>query len=197
MGIEFELKYRATDRAISLLLSTVPGEERHYDMETTYYDTPDSQLSARHYTLRRRKENEASICTLKYPVDGLGRGEVEVACESIEEALPTLCKLSNMPELVSLTAEGLHPVCGAKFHRIAKTFTWNGTTMELALDTGVLSGGGKELPLCEAEVELKEGAQADVQTYSAGLAAAFGLIPENRSKFRRALDLARGEKDHV
>lgn len=193
MGIEFELKYRATEKAQELLQAAIPGEERHFQMETTYYDTPEGSLSAKFYTLRCRRENDIHVCTLKYPAEGDSRGEIELECDSITQALPELCKLSNLPDLEALTSSGLIAVCGAKFHRIAKTFTYNGTTMELALDRGVLTGGEKEIPLCEVELELKEGNPNIVRTYAAGLAVAFGLEPEKRSKFRRALSLAKGE----
>lgn len=193
MGIEFELKYRATEQAQALLQATVSGDERHYEMETTYYDTPEGSLSARFYTLRRRRENQVYVCTLKFPAEGDGRGEIELECDSIEKALPELCKLSGLKDLAALTAPGLVAVCGAKFHRIAKTFVFNGTTMELALDRGVLMGGEKEIPLCEVELELKEGNAEHVRIYGAGLMAAFGLEVEKRSKFRRALSLAKGE----
>lgn len=193
MGIEFELKYRATEQAQALLQATVSGDERHYEMETTYYDTPEGSLSARFYTLRRRRENQVYVCTLKFPAEGDGRGEIELECDSIEKALPELCKLSGLKDLAALTAPGLVAVCGAKFHRIAKTFVFNGTTMELALDRGVLMGGEKEIPLCEVELELKEGNSEHVRIYGAGLMAAFGLEVEKRSKFRRALSLAKGD----
>lgn len=193
MGIEFELKYRSAEKQQVLLRAATPGEERHFEMETTYYDTPEGALSAKFYTLRCRRENGTHVCTLKYPAEGGGRGEIELECDSITRALPELCKLSGLQDLEALTATGLVAVCGAKFHRIAKTFTYNGTTMELALDRGVLTGGGKEIPLCEVELELKEGDADIVRTYAAGLAAAFGLEPEKRSKFRRALDLSKGE----
>ena len=193
MGIEFELKYCATEQAQAQLQATIPGEEQHYEMETTYYDTPEGSLSARFYTLRRRRENDVYVCTLKFPTEGDGRGEIELECDSIEKALPELCKLSGLPDLVALTEPGLVAVCGAKFHRIAKTFVFNGTTMELALDRGVLMGGEKEIPLCEVELELKEGDAEHVRIYGAGLMAAFGLEVEKRSKFRRALSLAKGD----
>ena len=193
MGIEFELKYCATEQAQAQLQATIPGEEQHYEMETTYYDTPEGSLSARFYTLRRRRENDVYVCTLKFPTDGDGRGEIELECDSIEKALPELCKLSGLKDLAALTAPGLVAICGAKFHRIAKTFVFNGTTMELALDRGVLMGGEKEIPLCEVELELKEGNPEHVRIYGAGLMAAFGLEVEKRSKFRRALSLAKGD----
>ena len=189
MGMEFEVKFSATKEVLSILREKAEGQEKHFQMRTTYYDTITKDLSARHWTLRCRQENETAVCTLKYPLDGDARGEVEVVCDSIEAAIPMLCKQSGLAELESLTAQGVVPVCGAAFHRVAKTFTFEGTTMELALDEGVLMGGGKELPLFEVEVELKEGDLQQVRTYAAILAATYGLKPQPRSKFRRALDL--------
>ena len=196
MGVEFELKFACSEETLEAIRAATEGAENHYDMRTTYYDTPEGHLSARHWTLRRRQENESSVCTLKTPAEKESRKETEVLCDSIEKAIPELCKLSGNEELTALTATGVVPVCGAAFHRIAKTVTCDGTTMELALDRGVLMGGGHEIPLCEVEVELKEGDPFMVRTYAAVLAATYGLKPEHHSKFRRALDLAK-EQDHV
>lgn len=190
MGIEFEVKFRATPEILATLREKTPGPETLLQMQTTYYDTPSGALSARHYTLRRRMENDLSVCTLKTPADGLGRREFEVEKASIEEAIPELCKLSGLEELPSLLSGGIVPVCGARFTRIAKTVTLADCTVELALDQGVLTGGGKEIPLCEAEVELKEGTREAALAYAAQLAVAFGLVQEKESKFRRAQKLA-------
>ena len=76
MGVEFELKYRATPETLAAIRAQVDGQVQHYAMHTTYYDTPEGALSARHYTLRRRMENDRSVCTLKYPAGSLGRGEI-------------------------------------------------------------------------------------------------------------------------
>ena len=189
MALEFELKYSCTPQALALLRADLPGAERQFSMATTYYDTPAGDLSKKFYTLRRRQENEASVCTLKIPAADGARGEFEVECDTVEAAVPMLCKLSG----VELPTASLVPVCGARFTRIAKTFDWNGAVIELALDTGILTGGGKELPLCEAELELKGGSREAMEAYGAFLSAAYGLTVENRSKFRRALDLAKGE----
>ncbi len=190
MGVEVELKFRAEEALLSRLRRDIPGEETIFQMHTTYYDTPDSALSARKYTLRRRLENGTCVCTLKTPTKGLGRGEFEVVCDTIEAALPKLCKLSDLTDLEHLT---LQAVCGAKFTRIAKTVLWQGATFELALDSGILYGGGRELPLQEIEVELKAGEEQALREYGAILSAAYGLIPEKASKFRRGLALYRGE----
>lgn len=193
MGVEFELKYRATPRELDRVRKALPGQEQQILMQTDYYDTPSGSLSARHYTLRRRRENETSVCTLKYPVEGLGRGEIELVCGELEDALPELCRESGLQDLPELLKEGLVQVCGARFTRIAKKVAWQGAVLELALDEGVLTGGGKEIPLCEVEVELKGGSPEAARSCGAFLQTAFSLEPEERSKFRRALALQRGE----
>lgn len=193
MGVEYELKFRATKQQQMAIRAEIQGTEQEFDMETTYYDAPDGSLSRRYYTLRRRMENGKSVCTLKTPNSGGGRGEWETPCDSIEDAIEVLCKLGAPEDLKLYTAQGVRKVCGAKFHRIAKTVCLEDGVVELALDVGVLTGGGKELPLCEVEVELKEGTAEMTSQYALMLAVRYGLVPEKGSKFRRALALAKEE----
>ena len=194
MGREFELKYRCTEEAFAALRQDFSSFTT-IEMETTYYDTFDGRLGNNHWTLRRRYENGKSICTLKTPCPDGGRGEWEVEKGSIMAAIPELCQLGAPMELMAYCVSGVGAVCGAKFTRLAKTLEIPGATVELALDRGKLLGSGKELPLLEAEVELKAGADAAVLAFAAALAAKYGLVPEKRSKYRRALGLARGEKN--
>ena len=105
MAVELEIKFRATPEQQAAVRSVLSGEEREYTMRTTYYDTPDGDLSARKYTLRRRMENQVSVCTLKTPAKGIGRNEFELNCDRIEEAIPELCRLSGLPELPGLLAK--------------------------------------------------------------------------------------------
>lgn len=193
MEIEFELKYRATPQLLAQLRQALSGEETLYRMHTTYYDTPTGQFSARHCTLRRRMENDLSVCTLKTPTGGVGRREWEVECDRIEEAIRKLCKLGGPEEILRLADEGLVPICGAKFTRIAKTIAMEGCVVEVALDEGILTGADRQLPLCELEVELKSGSQAACVAFAAYLQKTYGLVAEEKSKFRRALALYRGE----
>lgn len=189
MAVEYELKFKATEDTLTAIQSSLSGECAQYRMETTYYDTPDRSLSQRHITLRRRQENEKSICALKAP-SSLGRLEFELEKGTIEEALPELCKLSGLPELPHLLEKGVAPVCGARFTRQAYTLTFMDSVLELALDRGVLIGGGKKLPLAEVEVELKQGDPKQADLYAGRLALAYRLEVENKSKFKRAYQLA-------
>ena len=193
MALEFELKYRISPELLTRLRRELPGEEVLLQMQTTYYDTPSAAFSARHCTLRCRKENERYVCTLKAPAPGFGRREWEVECGDIRSAVDMLCKLGAPEDILSLSQEGLIPICGARFTRIAKTVQLNGCLVEVALDEGVLTGGGKQLPLCELEVELKQGDSALCVAYGKSLQRLYGLVPEESSKFRRALALYKGE----
>ena len=63
--------------------------------------------------------------------------------------------------------------------------------MELALDQGILFSGEEEIPLCEIEVELKSGSREAADDFARQLADIYGLQPEEKSKFARALSLYR------
>jgi len=190
MGIEFELKFRATPEILAAVDAATTGTVCRLQMETVYYDTPSQALAAQHFTLRRRPENGVGVCTLKTPADGNARREFEVEAPSIEEAIPMLCQLSGIDALSAMLRDGVVPVCGARFTRIAKTLVLENCKVELALDQGVLTGGGRELPLCELEVELKEGTRESAADYAAQLAMAYGLESEPMSKFARARQLS-------
>ena len=192
MGVEYEIKFKATEEVLSAIDRGIAGETAVFQMETTYYDTPSGALSARFYTLRRRLENGKAVCTLKAPAKQ-GRGEWEIPCEDILQAIPKLVAMGCPADLPDLVQEGLIPVCGAKFARIAKTLTLPEGIVELALDRGILFGGGREAPLCEAEVELKEGSVSLCDAFGKMLATEFSLKTEKKSKFRRALALYKGE----
>ena len=192
MGVELELKYKADEAAMEAINAAFPQTGITLQMETVYYDTPDGALSARHYTLRRRLENGKSICTLKTPARQ-GRNEWETECADIRDAIPVLCKLGSPEELPALVQAGLIPTCGARFTRIAKTVIFSDAVIELALDRGVLTGGDKVLPFCEVEAELKSGSEASLMVFAQTLAQRFSLTPEPKSKFRRSLDLSKGE----
>jgi len=189
MGKEFEMKYRADEASRQALQRAYPGGWQQIQMETTYYDTPEGALSQRRITLRKRMENGVPICTVKTPGQGMSRGEWEVEAEDICLAIPMLCKLGCPESLLSLTRDGVMPVCGARFTRLARTTQFMQSSVEIALDCGVLFAGDREVPLNEMEVELKEGQESDVMTFCCQLQRICDLIPEPESKFRRAMSL--------
>ena len=189
MGKEFELKYVATAAQLETLKDRYP-HLRPIAMETTYYDNAAGDFSRLKWTFRRRMENGISVCTLKTPMKGLGRAEFEVESVHILEAVPKLIAQGAPAQLLALVADGIAESCGARFTRLAGLLELPGCTAELALDEGVLLGGGKELPFRELEVELKEGCEEAVTAFAESLAAELNLVPEYKSKVARARHLA-------
>ena len=189
MGREFELKFAATALDHEALLKRYPHLSP-ITMETTYYDTPDGNIRALRWTLRSRRENGVTVCALKTPGEGFGHGEWEVCCEKIEKAIGPMLAKGAPKQLYYFAQAGLSPVCGARFTRLAGLIDAPGCTVELALDEGVLLGGGKEAPLCEIEVELKAGSEEAAAAFAIELAQEYGLRPETRSKIARAMALA-------
>lgn len=189
MGREFELKFRA-DAAVIQAIREKYQSFTPISMETTYYDTPDLKLAFHRWTLRRRLENGVSVCTFKRPREDGSRGEWEVEAPNIMDGVMKLCQNGADWELMRCTASGLIELCGARFTRLAATLEVPGGTVELALDQGVLLGRNRELPFAEVEVELKEGTDEAAVNFAKSLAEEFGLVPEAKSKFVRAMALA-------
>ena len=188
MGREFEMKYAATPEKLEEI-RRLWNCWTEFSMETTYFDTADRQLSGKNCTLRQRLENGSPVCTLKTPTGGLGRGEWDVQAPWSARSVAALFDAAGQPPIAF---DSLVPVCGARFTRLARTEELPGCTVEIALDSGILLGGGRKIPLRELEVEVKSGSEAVAMAWADHFAQRFDLRPEHKSKFKRASDLARG-----
>ena len=189
MGREFELKYQATPETIAAIQAKF-GEFTPISMETTYYDTEDLSLRQRKWTLRRRLENEKSVCTVKTPLPDGSRGEWETENADLAAGVRQLCAMGAPKEILDYVNCGVASFCGAKFTRLAKTIVLPGGCVELALDEGVLLGGGQEKPFAEVEVELKSGEDSVASAFAGALAKEFNLTEQPKSKLARAMALA-------
>lgn len=194
MGRELEVKFRATPETLHCIEETLGGTFQEIRMRTFYYDTPGWDLAARKWTLRRRMENDSNVCTLKTPAGGYGRNEWETECDDIFAVIPLLAAESGLPELQTLAEQQeLLAMCAAVFVRRCRLLDLGGTTVELALDQGVLLGGMKELPFAEVEIELKSGSEDTLLLFARKLQGDYGLTTEHASKFARAKALAKEE----
>lgn len=194
MGKEIEIKFNVGDlQLLDCILCDAAVREkmqenfRYIKMQTTYYDTEDGFFATRRQTLRLRKENERSVVTFKTPAENRARGEWEVEGEYLDEALPALIKAGAPEELSQVDAENLLPDCGAEFTRIAVLLGFaDETVCELCGDIGDLLGGGRREPLCELELELKEGSEQTMLAFAAELQKKYGLREETAGKATRA-----------
>lgn len=168
-------------------------EPRFYHMRTSYYDTPDRRWSQRYVTLRRRLENEVSVLCVKAPLPGGAegahlRGEWELEGDDLIAALPRLVALGAPAEL--LEPGELACRWQADFIRRAVLLRFaDGSLCELALDRGSLRGPTSSCPLCELELELKQGAPDETLALLAALRSRFGLELQEKSKIARAREL--------
>lgn len=192
MGREFELKYAADESVLEKLAVRYP-QHRTISMETTYFDTADHRLSAQHMTLRLRRENAQTVCTLKTPLPDGSRGEWECLATDIDSGIAALAAQGAPDIPAQCSGSPLFPVCGARFTRQAADIPTADGMAELALDKGFLLGGGREQSLCEVEIELKSGSESAAVALAQSLAGEYGLHPESKSKFKRAMALAEGE----
>ena len=190
MGRELELKFAASSETLDAM------EEKYapltpITMHTRYFDTPHQAFRGRRWTLRLRLENGRPICTLKTRLSDGSRGEYETESGDIVSAIPALLEQGAPAELEELAREGLEEVCGARFTRLARIIDVPGGQVELALDRGEFTGGGRTLPFTEAEAELKAGPDEVLARFGRALAEEFSLREEPRSKIQRAMALAK------
>ena len=166
-------------------------------MQATYYDTPDNLLHQRKWTLRLRREGYRSVAAFKTQnlSDDAGfftRSEWQCTVENIEDAIPILIEQGAPRELKSvLKGKPLEPCCGADFERRSVCLYMDeGVRIEMAGDYGVLTGGAREMPICELELELLYGDAGSLPPLCQQLMTDYGLKEETRSKYERARGLA-------
>ena len=134
--------------------------------------------------LRGEQSVGTALCRPSPAADPHLRSEWETEAADLASALPRLAALGAP---VPPADTPLQVLCRADFIRRAVLLRLDdGSTAELALDLGTLSGATRSLPLCELELELKSGEPAAVRAFAEALAARFALRPEPLSKFARA-----------
>ncbi|MEA4824905.1 MAG: CYTH domain-containing protein [Clostridiaceae bacterium] len=202
--MEIEYKYRVPDidtfGAISrdkLLSSAV-----RIAMDAKYYDTPERILRAGAVTLRLRREDiagghAATVCCVKMPApggDALEAGlrrrlEFECEADTVEEGLRTLFAQGVPADLLRAACKrGLEPTATVRYTRLeavvsAETASAASAVYTVCLDRGILG----ITPFMEMEIEHRSGDFAVTAAAAHALAARYALVPEERSKYARAL----------
>lgn len=164
MAHEVELKFDVEPggvsaiRAAPVLAGAIPHVE---DLETVYFDTRDGALRKSGFSLRVRRTGARYVQTAKRksgPAAGFfvrQEWEAEVAGFAIDRAAlksPALNKL-----LESIEPKALKPLIRTRFRRTAWLIEHKSSRVEVVLDEGSVASGKAQTPLCELELELKEG----------------------------------------
>ena len=199
--MEIEAKFVVPDRQVDAQLGRLRSLAGYgltpagvAPVSDRYFDTLDRRFLAAGYACRLRQEGDALLLTLK------GLGGVEGAVHRRDEREVSLPAWNPdpmaWPESAARTlalelAKGapLRPLFSLRQRRRRAEVTQGGRRVaELSLDAVRVTVGRKPVSYFELEVELKgDGSEADLAALAAELAGAWGLVPEPRAKFERAL----------
>lgn len=185
---EIELKFACAPGDLDAVLAAAPaGDDETRELISVYFDTPDLDLQKAGASLRVRDDGGRRMQTLK-------RGE-GIAREEYEAPIAGLAPDPDLGPLPSLAPRGadLRPVFNVRVSRRQRTFRYLDAEVELALDQGEVTGGDRNSPICEVELELKSGPPATLFALARDLSAAAPLYLAFDSKAARGQALVAGE----
>ncbi|HSV45337.1 MAG TPA: CHAD domain-containing protein [Ramlibacter sp.] len=205
--MEREVKFEVPATALPALREALQSAPTHtLALRALYYDTADGALARHGLSLRLRKEGRAWVQTVKGPgASMLERAEFNVAVKAGPRGaapLPDVSRHHGTPAQTWLL-EALAPRPGApaaplslqfevKVERQLRLVSDGGALVELALDTGRIEAGGRSQPLCEFELELKQGDVADLLRLARQWRQQHGLWLSQITKAAKGRRLAEG-----
>ena len=197
LKLECELSDLATLQDHPLLQEAEARGEA--ELASVYYDTPERDLRAAGLGLRVRRIEGRFVQTLKAEGDGLfDRPEWE---QEVAGPEPDRAALAGTPAAALLGGDdGLEPLFTTAVTRRTSLVRQGSSVIEVALDTGRIeapAAGDRIVPLCEIELELKEGEASDLFALAHAVAALVPVRVGVRSKAERGEALAAGEIDRV
>ena len=165
-----------------------------------YFDTPALDLWRKGVALRVRREGRRWLQTVK------GEGTVQAGLaqrpeleSEVSGPQPDFTQIRN-GDLAEVLASPqvraqLRPVFVTDFSRSRRLLELGpDVTVEAAIDSGEIKGGGRLERLNEIELELKKGNASDLFELALRLLKDVPLAVENRSKAERGFALARGDR---
>ena len=182
--------------ADSSTVSALVQKKGRLEMEAMYYDTADNLIARCHSGLRLRRENETRVVCLKLAAES-GFGGARKAREEYEFTAPDIrTGIQNLPAAGApqdicdcLLQANLIELGRTAFTRFWFLLSYQGCTCELAFDYGKLTRNGRVGPICEMELELKSGSEADFDALAVQLQQEFDLKPQPLSKLARMMRL--------
>jgi triphosphatase len=208
MGIEREIKLALprdqVDAALHFLTARAGAAGRDVRLANVYFDTPALTLANAKSALRLRHTPDGWLQTFKtvgaaqdglharheweMPVAGaaLEAGRLIDECERSGEAAVAAALREAAPSLIALFR--------TDFTRTLWTLDTGNAQVEAAVDQGEIvaevNGETRRMPICEIELELKDGDEAALHALAAELRAALpGLAPDDISKAQRGYRL--------
>ncbi len=161
---EIELKLEISTNDVDKLLASnlFVDPKATIEQRSIYFDTEDHRLFGAGFTLRIRRSGEVRVQTVKATganASLFARDEWETTVETDSPVLDHTSPLLN--EFGSL-ALNLSPLFEVSVKRRIWNMVENGSMIEVAVDQGLVVEGGRQAPICEVELELKDGDPKDL-----------------------------------
>jgi inorganic triphosphatase YgiF len=201
---EVELTLRLDPKAVSRLLrdpllrKLKHGPRTKHRLVSTYFDTADFRLQRERGALRVREVGTRRIQTLKFaPKAETGvraRREWERELEGKQPDLRDIDDRHVRKLLDSDLRDRLEPIFVTEILRSTVPLKLDGSAIELAVDVGEIKTERGNLPVCEAELELKSGRVESVYKLAQELTKRVPMTVEPRSKSERGYALVTDTK---
>lgn len=205
MPQEIELKLSLSPDAASrlgrnpLVRSLTQRRPKTQRLVSIYFDSSDHKLAAHGMVLRVRRLGAKRIQTLKAAIDATTGLQVHQEIEvEIATDVPDLARIEDerLKEFLEANRIGpeLQPVFVTEFERRSWLLAMFDSEIELALDIGEIRGGGRRMPLREAELELRSGRPERLYELALALHATVPFTLEARTKSARGYVLQSGAR---
>ena len=172
--------------------------EEEIEMHAVYFDTEDRRLYREGIVFRVRKEGRRLTATLKWngsSEEGMHkREEINVPVSDEEKLVKPDIQIFAQSEMCQVLTElvgkrTLIPLMDIYFSRRQVRVDTGRSISEISLDRGRIECGGKTAPVSELEIELYSGEEEDMMELGRRISGKYGLSAENKSKYKRGLDL--------
>ena len=178
------------------LIRAIERSARRTTEVSVYFDTDKHELHKKGLTLRVRRIGRRHIQTIKATGNSrlFERDEWESEIASAQPDLGLARGTALEPFIRRKFRRQLKPMFETRVERTAYPVT-NGTgEIALTVDRGKIEAEGRSAPLCEIELELKRGNQAELFNVARELMEAVPARLEFKSKSQRGYELLDGER---
>lgn len=164
-------------------------------MKAVYYDTKEGFLQKNKMAYRIRQEDKNIVATYKSGTinknNVFERVEVNKNVQNLEPNINAFADENELwKTLKVLENSKFIPIVKTDFIREYILINWQESQIEIALDLGKIIGKNNEIPICELELELKNGNEKSLLDLKDILMKEFNIVPSTDSKYHRGLILA-------
>lgn len=209
MSHEIELKLNLAPQdalrlgRLEVVRRRVQGRARTRRLVSTYFDTPDLRLRAAGVALRVRHVGRTRLLCVKAQQTSTGGALVRREWEGrVPSDVPAVASIGD-PELRDavdrVAGAPLVPLFTTALSRTSRVLQLDGAVAVLDVDSGAVhlgtaDGGGPTDPVCEAELELREGDPAALFEFARELADAVDVRLSTDTKAARGFRLLDGRR---